>query len=308
MRLTGTLGQPFLVVPLIGKRAIAIRGMGPDQLPDSDWFPLQMPADLRGRPAIGTEFLVAPCADGRLHRVRMDGEPRDLANEVTFQWSRSKRPAPDETAEVYPLESPRVLLIDGRRRVRQLEFRITDRVKQWVQIGPTFTAPNFLVGEPLTAQNYALLADSGGTIFRMPLDGKTRCTPQWTLDTDITTAYLIPAARCLIAITADNRLACLLPDKQEPRWMSEPFDGRICGKPQLSGGILLVADESGRVAGLGIGDGQRRWQEILDVEASPSATPVAFGDRRMLVPMADGTLLDLPIPQSPDDEADEVAK
>ena len=70
--------------------------------------------------------------------------------------------------------------------------------------------------------------------------------------------------------------------------------------------ILLVADESGHVAGVGIDDGRRRWHEGLDVEASPSATPVAFGDQRMLVPIADGTLLDLPIPQPPEDEAGEV--
>jgi outer membrane protein assembly factor BamB len=308
MRLRGTLGQPFLLVPLIGQRAIAIREIGPDKLSESDWLELQLPAELRGRPALGSEFLVAPCADGRLHRVRMDGAPRDLANEVTFQWSASQRPASDETAEVYPLEGPQVLLIDGRRRARQLEFRISDRVRQWVQIGPAFTAPNSLVGEPLTTQSYALLADSGGTIFRMPLDGKSRSAPQWKLQTEITTAYLIPQARCLIAVTADNRVACLVPNQPEPRWISEPFEGRICGQPQPLDDTLLVADESGHVAGIGIDDGQRRWHASLNVEANPSATPVAFGDQRMLVPIADGTLLDLPIPQPSEDEAGEVAQ
>ena len=48
--------------------------------------------------------------------------------------------------------------------------------------------------------------------------------------------------------------------------------------------------------GIRLGDGRELWKVALGVSAGPAATPVPYGENTMLVPLADGTLLELPVP------------
>jgi hypothetical protein len=55
--------------------------------------------------------------------------------------------------------------------------------------------------------------------------------------------------------------------------------------------MLLIADIDGHLIGLDTETGQRVGPDYtLKAGAAPSATPVAFGKGRALVPLTDGTL------------------
>jgi len=76
--------------------------------------------------------------------------------------------------------------------------------------------------------------------------------------------------------------------------------------PVLVGDTLLVADSSRRVTGIRLSDGKAAWTMPLGMRSGPSAAPVPYGKQRMMVPLVDGTLFVLPIPE--EEEPEQVAE
>jgi hypothetical protein len=93
----------------------------------------------------------------------------------------------------------------------------------------------------------------------------------------------------------ERRLVCydpaVEPAQQRPLWSTEPFPGRICGQPVPAGAYLLVTDESGQVSVVAQADGLLAGTIPLGGGAIPAAAALKLGTGRILVPLADGTLL-----------------
>jgi Tol biopolymer transport system component len=92
MRLRAADGAIYLAAALDGGKTIAVRALESRD----DWRKLALVERLQGRPAVAGEFLVVPCADGRIYRLRLDGRPSGLANEQTFRWSHETDPGPQK--------------------------------------------------------------------------------------------------------------------------------------------------------------------------------------------------------------------
>ena len=65
----------------------------------------------------------------------------------------------------------------------------------------------------------------------------------------------------------------------------------VVGEPQLVGGLLVVADSSGRFIGLDPATGKPQGAAyLLKANAAPVAAPVAYGADVAFVPLTDGTV------------------
>jgi len=290
-------------VPLDGDRRLAVRSVAGPRDSGSDWKVLPLPARLHGRPCVCDDFLVVPCYDGQLYRVPL-GDPSDTAtaNEIAFTWARSKPPGPN-VAEAYRLGSGTILLVDDQRlRIRRLKLeRTVDDVVRWKPEGSPFLLPAAMRGHPLITAEGVYVLDAAGTLRLLDGDDPNRRLSEWTSDERITAGPFLRGGR-LLAIAEDRKIVCLAPGDAKAEadfkpWTSEPFRGRIRGMPAALGDTLLVADSGRYVSGVRLGDGSVAWKAPLGVRMGPSAAPVPYGTRRMMVPLADGTLLVLPIPE-----------
>ena len=294
LRLIDVGGKVFLAAASHDGRSIAVRPLHSGEA----WRRMPLVARLQGRPAVMGEFLVVPCADGRLYRLRLDGQPNATANEQPFRWSHESDPGP-ETAEVYALADDAVLVCDAARRLRRLQFRSQDQISQWVMAGEAFESPQPLTGACLAAGDRIFAADASGAVHALDVRDPSRQWRSWSLGGRVTGGFVFDRDR-LFAVVDERRVACLDLDPkdeaQAPRWMTKPFAGRISGSPTVSGDVLLVADGSPRVSGLRRDDGQPLWQFELGPRVGPAAAPAPLGKDKLLVPLADGTLLIAPIP------------
>lgn len=301
LRLTDAGGKVFLAAASHDGRWLAVR---PLQATEA-WRRLPLVSELQGRPAVMGEFLVAPCADGRLYRLRLDGQPNATANEQPFRWSQLIAPGP-ESAEVYALADDAVLVCDADRRLRRLEFRSQDQISQWVTVGEEYAAPQPLSGALLAAGDSIYAADVAGEVHALDVRDPGRKLRSWSLGGRVS-GFVFDRDR-LFAVVDERRVACLElgagDEARPPCWISKPLAGRIAGLPTVFGELLLVADGSRRVSALRRDDGQAVWQFELGPRVGPAAAPAPLGQDKLLVPLADGTLLIAPIPN----QAEELAE
>jgi hypothetical protein len=94
-------------------------------------------------------------------------------------------------------------------------------------------------------------------------------------------------------VVAGSRLCWIDPERAGLAWtFRTPSGSAIVGRPQVVEGLLVVADQSGRylaldpAKGTPVGPGYQ-----LRGSLAPAASPVAFGARRLLAPLSDGTAL-----------------
>ncbi|MBI3461613.1 MAG: protein kinase [Planctomycetes bacterium] len=299
LRLDENVASPYLAVTLDGGYQIAVRPLFPDSPEDRQWRELKrLSHPIKGRPCILGDFLVVPCADGSVERLPLQKGPIP-ANEQPFEWLDKGRQLGPETAAMYSLDSNTMLLLDGRR-LRKFEFVTVDQLPRWRQVGSAFPPDQpkaELLGRPLVAAGQIFVADSDGILHCLAADNPIKEERRWSLGGKVTSGPFLRAGQ-ILAIVDHRKLVCVAPDVQEPIWTTDAFRRRIRGEPVLSksGDVLLVADDNRRVTGIRLTDGQQVWERRIRIKVGPSATPVPFGADQMLVPLADGTLLLMPIP------------
>jgi hypothetical protein len=97
-------------------------------------------------------------------------------------------------------------------------------------------------------------------------------------------------------IVAGRRVLWIDPTKDGVAWEYPTTGDGIIGQPQLAGGLLVIADISGQIVGIDPATGKAVGQGYtLQASAAPAATPVAFGEDRILLPLTDGTAVLLPL-------------
>jgi outer membrane protein assembly factor BamB len=303
MRLDDAPRATHLVVPLAGGTRLAVRKVDlADSAQQDKWIVRQLPqTTLNGRPCICGDFLVVPCTDGQVYRIRWKGEPDGDDGPISFS-TRTKHPV-----ELVSLSPEAVLAIDGGRHLRRLDLRNEEGQTRWEQVGSEFRPDGEqtrLAGEPLAFDGRLFVFDTEGTLHCLAADDPGRRLARWTLGLNVTRGPVLRDGR-LLAVVDDRRLICLAPDAppdaEQPLWITEPFAGRLRGMPLLAGDTLLVADNGQQLTGIRLADGQQAWSTRLRVRVGPSATPVPCAEGKMLVPLSDGTLQVMHIP-SPEPE------
>ena len=89
-----------------------------------------------------------------------------------------------------------------------------------------------------------------------------------------------------------RRLVWIDPTQEKPRWEHKGQGEEIVGEPQLVGGVVVVADQSGHFVGLSPTTGQPLGPGYtLKANVAPAAQPVAFGPDQVFAPLTDGTVL-----------------
>jgi len=287
LRLPDLTGQEYLVLPVSGGGALAVRPISAEVAVPAPWQVLPLPsARLQGRPAVLDRHLIVPCSDGSLQRVSLDGSSPGRSDQ-TFQWAPASAVAQDDYPSIHPLGPGKILLV-LRDSLRWLEYVTVNAIGQWRQYAPETLFEESLVGEPLAMNNLLFVAGAGKSLYRLQLDQPQADPQRWRLEGKIT-AGPFSAPDTVLVVLDGRRLAALDPDSLEPRWTAPASNGRIRGRPLEIRGTLLVTDDSGWVKRLRLQDGQVLLEIKLPAGAIPSAAGVPFG-RRILVPLVDGTL------------------
>ncbi len=298
IRLDDATGSPYLVVPLAGGTKLAIRRVDvADSAQGGPWIVRQLPqTTLNGRPCICGDFLVVPCTDGQVYRIRWRGEPAGDDGPISFSTRTRHR------VDLVSLSPEAVLMIDGGRHLRRLDVRSEGGQMRWEQVGSEFQPhgeQTGLAGEPLALDGRLFVFDTEGTLYGLAADDPGRLLAKWPLGLNVTRGPVLREGR-LLAVVDDRRLVCLAPDAppdaNQPLWITEPFAGRVRGMPVSAAATLLVADNARQLTGIRLADGQQTWRTRLRVGAGPCATPVPCAEGKMLVPLSDGTLQVMHIP------------
>ncbi len=220
---TGPLCQ--LIVQDAGRR-LAWRPLTGANAP-ADWVTAALPAPLRGLPSIRGPILIAPCADGRLHRRRLDGQEA-ASNEAPFTWASAGQLLPDDTAEVHALAEDTVLLVEPTRRVRRLEHGASEGVWQWKEVGSQLALSSPLIGHALVDGQRLIFADEDGLVTSVSCQNPRERQRVWPLDGKITSA---PFKRGdgLFVIVDERTVVCLespaSKNPEGPVWTVGPLSG-----------------------------------------------------------------------------------
>jgi outer membrane protein assembly factor BamB len=289
-----TLGG--LLVPLNreGTR-LALRRFAPDGQAAFVWQTLNLPnVGLQGRGAIMGNSLVVPCSDGRLHRVPLLAGVSLGLNEQPYEWPSETGRDPSEQVEVVPLSETSVVLMHGRE-ANWLDFRDAGNVALWKQREPIFLAPAPLLADPLVTRQAIFVADAERGLYRFSRQQPEVDPPHWLLTHRITSGPFAVAGHdeLIFVITQGRRISCFATDAAsgDPPLWEATVASRICGEPIAYGKHLLVTQEDGRISGIRLESGEPAGVIPLGSDAIPSAGAVPFGAGRVLVPLADGTLL-----------------
>lgn len=253
-----------------------------------DW-----PSPLGGTCAADNVQIVAPLTDGTLQRQPLDGSPGNSGR----KW-RAETADPDSVGHVVQVGTGEYLFTDGSHTISRLQWPVG---QVWQPPKPEVKLPARIVAPPLLlpqAQGvpFVLVADVDNnlTLLRADLQGKPE--RMWKLPGTLTAG---PFRR-------GSHVGCVL-DRRTLVWLDPARDGflwkqpyttpgkAIVGEPHVLGGMVVVADLSGRFVGLDPATGQPHWQNGFRLEASvaPAASPTPFGPNQALAPLSDGTLLRL---------------
>jgi hypothetical protein len=319
------LGEPPGPVHLVAtdqqRSKLAIRAIHPPKTETEDWsaqpwtvHPLPARETLCGRPCVLDDTLVVPClypVQGQvsLKMFPLNGaKPRGDVRQYT--WTPTYPPSGDGV-ELFALDKNAILVVEGRRILTRLELGTKDGVTQWDKgvterdpDGRVYHLRDPLVDRPVVHASELVAFDAQGTCYRLDVSN-----PRREIAAPSATGLKLARAPVrrgdyLLAIDGENRILAFAagqgPLATKPAWISEdPQRRRILGEPALVGDTLLVADNSCHIAGIGLRDGKERWKKVpLKVHVGPAAAAVPYGPNHMLIPLADGTLLVLPIPKT----------
>jgi hypothetical protein len=320
LRLGEPPGPVYLLATDQQRSKLAVRAIHPPKTETEDWsaqpwtvLPLPARETLCGRPCILDDTLVVPClypVQGQvsLKMFALNGAPPG-GDVRQYTWTPSY-PPPVDGVELHALDKNAILVVEGRRVLTRLELRTKDGVTQWDK-GATDRDPDGrvyhlrspLAERPLVHGAELLAFDAQGTCVRLDVNN-----PRREIAGPVATGLRLARAPFrrgdfLLAIDGENRILALAagqgPLAAKPAWVSQDEGRRrILGEPALAGDTLLVADNSCHVTGIGLRDGKTRWKVPMKVNVGPAAAAVPYGPNHMLIPLADGTLLVLPIPKT----------
>ncbi len=275
-----------------------------DLVKEEHTIPLSAP--LAGTPAVTDAMMILPLADGVLARVALPLTEQSVV--VNGPNWRSRRAPPDARARLTVLGPDTFLTYDGFRGLTHWKWPLND---VWHMLPATLKEPPTLQakeGGSLAADPVPLpeakgsprrvcIADVSGmvTLLTVEADGALKPGPHWSLGGRITAGPYVQAvdgATRIGCIVDGTRLAWIDPEKGSVLWTYPDKAGAaLVGRPRLVGGMVMVADESGRIVGLKETGAPAGFEVQLQGSAAPTGAPAGFGNDRLFVPLTDGTVL-----------------
>jgi hypothetical protein len=247
-----------------------------------------LPDEVVGTPGIGQDDFILLLANGELCRVRPDAEPE--RGGVTW---RSIQADPEAAGHVLYLGIDDFVTTDGGRGMTRWNWPAKGGVptkQKGIDLPDRIARPPILVEIGQSHGGKAIcVADTAGVVRLLsPTDLTT--WRSWNLHGDIT-AGPFQRGNQIGCICDRRRLVWLGPDRQDTLWQYQAGE-QIAGEPQIVGGVVLVADDSGKLTALDPATGQPRGAgSHLEGTVVPVCTPVALGKDHILVPLSDGTAL-----------------
>jgi outer membrane protein assembly factor BamB len=309
----------FVVACPRGGRNVVVRHVtrGADGRLRSSEGSAELPAPLGGTPAVMGDRLLLPLTNGVLARVPLALPPMPampVEPESGPDW-RSARAVPDSRGHAVSLDGDRFLTTDGGRGLKTWEWPVNGQCNELPAGGEESTlelrdrivsAPLRLLSKP-GAPVQVCVADSAGNLFLFEVQGNGALVAKrrWQLTDKVATReggieirgpYLLKTARGMrvACVVEQSRLVWIDPRKDGILWKHETAKGDgIIGQPQVAEGMVVVADQSGLYVGLDPVTGKPLQEEGYRLRGSvaPVASPVSFGQGRLLAPLSDGTVM-----------------
>lgn len=244
-----------------------------------------LPAPPQGTPALGSNFVLVPLANGIILRVPLP--PSEGAPTSGPDW-RGLAVDESQPCHLVALGNNGFAVTDGGQAIFRLHW---DNPKSWEKMGSA-ELPRRITAAPALVGKRLLVADAGGNVSM--LEGDQVIADRWSLGGKMTTA---PFARGKYAgvIVDRNRLVWLDPDRDQPLW-EYAFVAPIVGQPELIDGLLVVADLQGGIVALDPATGSPTAPGYhLKANEAPTATPLGFAPSQLFVPLMDGTGMVVPL-------------
>jgi hypothetical protein len=205
-------------------------------------------------------------------------------------------------------------------------WRLPNDQRDWVPLarGPdqlTLDLKDYIVTPPVRlsgpgGQNMVAVADAGGNLHLLAVqnDGGLKIAQTWRLGGRVTNGPFVRTVNGKVrlgCVVEETRLVWLDPGAKKPLWKYEPTTGApIVGQPwpmivsgtrgnkKEAGRVLIVVADAGRTGQPGryVGLDPETGEAVapgyaLKGSVIPAATPLPFGENRLLAPLSDGTAL-----------------
>lgn len=262
-----------------------------------------------GEPALGADDVFLMLATGDLYRQPLDGTPGG----ASIHW-RASHAQEGAVGYVAVLANDELLVTDGTRGL--MRYRWPAKQATWDLLTTTRSRdapdspelPARIVSTPLVLNGQApngelvvLVATADGKVTLLK-DSLAPFKPHgwqqvrtWDMNGKITSGPFLCGS--FVACVVDHRvLVRLNPQADKPVW-TFPAPESIIGQPNIIGDYVVVADESGRYICLdpATGKEQRGRGHTIRAAAGPASMPIPYGADKVLAPLNDGTILQLPL-------------
>jgi hypothetical protein len=245
---------------------------------------------LNGVPGVWENHLVLPLASGILYRRPLDDSPG-----IAGPGWRAQQAEPGAAGYVVPVGKTDFLATDGDRGLRYFDWPPGQlwKEKGFVQVNRPVAASPFLLPRTGDRALRVCVADAGGVLTLLQGD-ELKAVREWPLGGSITAG---PFARGgeIGAVVEKRRLVWVDPEREKFVWeYLAPAD--IVGEPALADGLLVVADQSGRIVALDPKTGREAGPPfVFQDSVCPTTAPLPFGEGRVFVLLSDGTAAVLPV-------------
>jgi outer membrane protein assembly factor BamB len=251
-----------------------------------------LPAPPAGMPAVGPDELLLPLEDGTLYGVRLPGGAADMSG---LQW-RPGRAQAGMRCQLAWVAAGKFLSSDGSRGLTlwtrdKAGWHASRTVAD--SDDPTILLPARIVAPPavLSAQAGDLkvcVADANGGLTLLAGDDLKEGR-HWNLGGKITAGPFVYGG--LVGCVVDRSLVWIDPATDQPLWTYAAPE-EIVGRPQFLGGLLVVADQSGRFVAVDPATGKEAGKGYtVKASAAPAAGVAPFGKDRAFAALTDGTVM-----------------
>jgi outer membrane protein assembly factor BamB len=263
-----------------------------------------------GEPALGADDVFLMLATGDLCRQPLDG----TASRTEIHW-RASHAQEGAVGYVAVLPNEELLVTDGTRGLMRYSWP-KDVTKSWELLTTTrsvkvpdspelpariVSTPLVLTGQAPNGELVVLVATADGKVTLLK-DSLAAFRPRgwqqiraWDLNGKITSGPFLCGT--FVACVVDHRVLVRLdPQADKPVW-TYPAPESIVGRPNMIGDYVVVADQTGRYICLDPATGreQPRRGHTIRAAAGPASMPIPYGADRVLAPLNDGTILQLPL-------------
>jgi hypothetical protein len=253
-----------------------------------------------GQPVVSGNRLILPLANGNLYRLNLT----DLKAppEAGPTWRGERLPA-SSICYIVPLNEDELYATDGARTVVRWQWPASN--KSFSKNGQVKLAdrpaamPVVLPGSPprvIVADGRGNLSMIDGDKLTLPALQMWKPSPKNGLPAGPLTdgLHLEKAAdgTTRITYTADGRFVWLSPDEEKPEWVGPAPLKHLAGRPVIDGKRLILTDLAGVVRVADMQTGKETGDEFrLTGSHAFASSAVLAGANRMLVPLADGTVV-----------------